>query len=86
MSLLEVFLLQPFKPRLVTNTEPFPSRYIERFRHGAPQSRAERQYLDNTSEEKQHPFWWMADSDLPHSSTPIKETNTGIHLCVYVSV
>ncbi|KAM3873387.1 proline and serine-rich protein 3 [Diretmus argenteus] len=37
------------------------AKYIERFRHGRPQSREERQQL---------PFWWMSPSTLPSSSTP----------------
>lgn len=71
------------EPLPEANPELLPSRYIERFRHGAPQSREKRQHLDDAFEEKQHPFWWMADSNLPHSSTPSKERNTGIHDFVF---
>ncbi|TNN68310.1 Proline and serine-rich protein 3 [Liparis tanakae] len=48
------------------------AKYIDRFRHGRPQSREERQQSPLTDGEKQHPFWWMSPSSLPCSSTPTK--------------
>ncbi|XP_056300801.1 proline and serine-rich protein 3 isoform X2 [Pseudoliparis swirei] len=48
------------------------AKYIDRFRHGQPQSREERQQSPSADREKQHPFWWMSPSSLPCSSTPTK--------------
>ncbi|AWO96803.1 putative proline and serine-rich protein 3 isoform 2 [Scophthalmus maximus] len=44
------------------------AKYVERFRHGQPQSQEERQ-------QEQLPFWWMSPSSLPPSSTPAKNTD-----------
>ncbi|XP_060936479.1 LOW QUALITY PROTEIN: proline and serine-rich protein 3 [Limanda limanda] len=41
------------------------AKYVDRFRHGQPQSREERQ-------QEQMPFWWRPPSSLPPSSTPTK--------------
>ncbi|XP_035019360.2 proline and serine-rich protein 3 isoform X2 [Hippoglossus stenolepis] len=41
------------------------AKYVDRFRHGQPQSREERQ-------QEQLPFWWKSPSSLPPSSTPTK--------------
>lgn len=60
--------------------EPFDLcsfRYIERFRHGPPQSREERQQIDSADGEKQLPFCWMSPFSLPASSTPTKTTDKG---------
>ncbi|XP_040899751.1 proline and serine-rich protein 3 isoform X2 [Toxotes jaculatrix] len=48
------------------------AKYIERFRHGRPQSREERQQMASASGEEQFPFWWTSPSSLPPSSTPNK--------------
>ncbi|XP_070767470.1 proline and serine-rich protein 3 [Enoplosus armatus] len=48
------------------------AKYIERFRHGQPQSREERQQMASAIGEEQLPFWWMSPSSLPSSSTPAK--------------
>ncbi|XP_050931812.1 proline and serine-rich protein 3 isoform X2 [Lates calcarifer] len=48
------------------------AKYIERFRHGRPQSREERQQMASAIREEQLPFWWMSPSSSPHSSTPTK--------------
>ncbi|XP_070690746.1 proline and serine-rich protein 3 isoform X2 [Pempheris klunzingeri] len=45
------------------------AKYVERFRHGRPQSREDRQQL---------PFWWMSPSSLPPSSTPTKATDKDV--------
>lgn len=62
----------------VTVTDLCSSRYIERFRHGRPQSREERQLMASAIGEEQLPFWWMSPSSLPPSSTPTKTTDKGI--------
>lgn len=65
---------------LVAVTDHFcSSRYIERFRHGRPQSRKERQLRASAIGEEQEPFWWMSPSYLPPSSTPTKTTHKGIY-------
>ncbi|XP_051261526.1 proline and serine-rich protein 3 isoform X2 [Dicentrarchus labrax] len=51
------------------------AKYIDRFRHGQPQSREERQQTDSAVGEKQLPFWWLSTSSLPPSSTPTKTTD-----------
>ncbi|XP_039972921.1 proline and serine-rich protein 3 isoform X2 [Xiphias gladius] len=48
------------------------AKYIERFRHGRPQSREERHQMASAVGEEQLPFWWMSPSSLPPSSTPTK--------------
>ncbi|XP_054478257.1 proline and serine-rich protein 3 isoform X2 [Anoplopoma fimbria] len=56
------------------------AKYIDRFRHGRPQSREERQQSPPAKGENQLPFWWMSPSSLPCSSTPTKTTDKdGIH-------
>ncbi|XP_034553468.1 proline and serine-rich protein 3 isoform X2 [Notolabrus celidotus] len=55
------------------------SKYIERFRHGRPQSREERHQMASTVEDEPMPFWWMSSSALPPSSTPIKTTVKDTH-------
>lgn len=62
---------------LIRSTDLCSPRYIERFRHGPPQSRGERQQIDSAVREKQLPFWWMSPSSLPPSSTPTKATDKG---------
>ncbi|XP_042346453.1 proline and serine-rich protein 3 isoform X2 [Plectropomus leopardus] len=54
------------------------AKYIERFRHGRPQSREERQQMPSAVGEKQLPFWWMSPSSLPRSSTPTKATDKDV--------
>ncbi|XP_041797871.1 proline and serine-rich protein 3 isoform X2 [Chelmon rostratus] len=54
------------------------AKYIERFRHGRPQSREERQKVDSAVGEKHLPFWWMSPSSLPPSSTPTKTTDKDV--------
>ncbi|XP_069552345.1 proline and serine-rich protein 3 [Brachyistius frenatus] len=56
------------------------AKYVERFRHGRPQSREERQQMVSAIGEEQVPFWWMCHSSLPLSSTPIKTTDKDIIL------
>lgn len=51
-------------------------RYIERFRHGRPQSRAERRQMISTDGGEQIPFWWMIHSSVP-SSNPGKSLDKG---------
>ncbi|XP_031708420.1 proline and serine-rich protein 3 isoform X3 [Anarrhichthys ocellatus] len=51
------------------------AKYIDRFRHGQPQSRQERQQSPSADGEKQQPFWWISPSSLPCSSTPTKTTD-----------
>uniref|UniRef100_A0A3Q3MLJ2 Proline and serine rich 3 n=1 Tax=Mastacembelus armatus TaxID=205130 RepID=A0A3Q3MLJ2_9TELE len=51
------------------------AKYIERFRHGEPQSREERQQMTSAPEDERLPFWWMSSSSLPPSSTPTKATD-----------
>lgn len=61
------------------------SRYVERFRHGRPQSREERrQMFSAIGEEGQEPFWWVSDSSLPASSTPTKTTDKGLFSLIAV--
>lgn len=62
---------------LVTVPDLCFSRYIERFRHGRPQSREERQLMTSAIGEEELPFWWMSPSSLPSSSTPTKTTDKG---------
>ena len=55
-------------------------RYIERFRHGSPRSRAEREEAAQTGVEKD--FWWLTSDtskmyDEPtDTSTPISQQRT----------
>lgn len=51
------------------------AKYIERFRHGEPQSREDRQQMAPGIGEEPVPFWWMSHSASPPSSTPIKTTD-----------
>lgn len=55
---------------------PAPVRYVQRFRHGQPQSREERQQIDSTEREEQPSFWWTSPSLMPPSSVP-ETTNEG---------
>nr|XP_043889875.1 proline and serine-rich protein 3 isoform X1 [Solea senegalensis] len=48
------------------------AKYIERFRHGRPQSREDRQQMASAFGEEQLPFRWKSSSSLPPSSTPNK--------------
>lgn len=62
-------------------------RYIERFRHGQPQSREDRRQMASANGEEQQPFWWMTPSSLPSSSTPTKATEEGLfHLLLHLNV
>ncbi|XP_026227495.1 proline and serine-rich protein 3 [Anabas testudineus] len=54
------------------------AKYIERFRHGRPQSREERQLMTSAIGEEELPFWWMSPSSLPSSSTPTKTTDKDV--------
>ncbi|XP_014011907.1 proline and serine-rich protein 3 isoform X4 [Salmo salar] len=56
------------------------AKYIERFRHGRPQSREERQQMSAMVGEGQQPFWWLSSSPLPSSSTPTQTTDIGLSL------
>ncbi|GLD72959.1 proline and serine-rich protein 3 isoform X1 [Lates japonicus] len=60
------------------------AKYIERFRHGRPQSREERQQMASAIREEQLPFWWMSPSSLPHSSTPTKTAEKGIFSLIII--
>ncbi|KAM9723371.1 proline and serine-rich protein 3 [Menidia menidia] len=51
------------------------ARYIERFRHGQPQSRDDRQQMATFGEEIQ-PFWWMSHTTDP-SKLADKNTDRG---------
>ncbi|XP_063343706.1 proline and serine-rich protein 3 isoform X2 [Pelmatolapia mariae] len=53
------------------------AKYVERFRHGRPQSREERHQVASASGEEQAPFWWMSHSSLS-SSTPTKTTDEDV--------
>lgn len=55
------------------------AKYMERFRHGQPQSREERQQKASTIGEEL-PFWWISPSSLPSSSTPTKTTGKDVIL------
>lgn len=61
---------------LLTKSDLCFVRYVERFRHGQPQSREERHQVASASGEEQAPFWWMSHSSLS-SSTPTKTTDEG---------
>ncbi|XP_014885357.1 proline and serine-rich protein 3 [Poecilia latipinna] len=54
------------------------AKYIERFRRGRPQSRAERQQMASTDGGEQIPFWWMTHSPVP-SSNPAKPLDKDGH-------
>ncbi|KAM4601210.1 proline and serine-rich protein 3 [Polymixia lowei] len=56
------------------------AKYIERFRHGRPQSREERQQMTSAVGEEQLPFWWMLPSPLSSSSTPTQPTDKDVIL------
>ncbi|KAF7657241.1 hypothetical protein LDENG_00029910 [Lucifuga dentata] len=58
------------------------AKYIERFRHGQPQSREERQQMALAVGEEQLPFWWMSSSSLPTCSTPTNSTDKDVILPV----
>ncbi|XP_056142324.1 proline and serine-rich protein 3 [Lampris incognitus] len=60
------------------------AKYVERFRHGRPQSREERQQITSAVGEAQQPFWWMSSSS-PSSSTPTRPTNKDDHTQVNLS-
>ncbi|KAM9309349.1 proline and serine-rich protein 3 isoform 2-T2 [Pholidichthys leucotaenia] len=52
------------------------AKYIDRFRHGRPQSREERQQEASALGVEGLPYWWMSHS--PTSSTPTKMTGKDI--------
>ncbi|XP_008321764.1 proline and serine-rich protein 3 isoform X2 [Cynoglossus semilaevis] len=54
------------------------AKYIERFRHGRPQSREERQQSASAFGEEGLPFWWRSTPSLLSTSTPTK-TNDNDH-------
>ncbi|XP_054903953.1 proline and serine-rich protein 3 [Poeciliopsis prolifica] len=54
------------------------AKYIERFRHGRPQSRADRRQMISTDGGEQIPFWWMTHSSVP-SSNPAKSLDKDGH-------
>ncbi|XP_047215354.1 proline and serine-rich protein 3 isoform X1 [Girardinichthys multiradiatus] len=71
--------------RLETSTVPSGvkedsvlAKYVERFRHGRPQSREERQQMASTDGRQQMPFWWKAHSSPP-SLTPTKSLDKDGH-------
>ncbi|XP_041844213.1 proline and serine-rich protein 3 [Melanotaenia boesemani] len=50
------------------------AKYIDRFRHGQPQSREERQQVAFTNGEEQVPFWWITHSAMgkdAHNYSPV---------------
>ncbi|KAJ8289770.1 hypothetical protein GJAV_G00005140 [Gymnothorax javanicus] len=49
-----------------TQADSVLARYVERFRHGRPQSREERQ---RSTVEEWQPFWWLSSS-IPTTSSP----------------
>ncbi|KAJ0066003.1 hypothetical protein NL108_001219 [Boleophthalmus pectinirostris] len=52
------------------------AKYVDRFRHGQPQSREERQ---QKSKEELLPFWWASSPSLPPNLTPEKPDPTLFH-------
>lgn len=66
---------QPITPEAGDQQDSVLAKYIERFRHGRPQSREERQQNASAVGKKQAPFWWMPLSTGPSSSTPTKTTH-----------
>ncbi|XP_029360342.1 proline and serine-rich protein 3 isoform X2 [Echeneis naucrates] len=54
------------------------AKYIERFRHGRPQSRELRQQIVSDTGEEQLSFWWMSPSSFAPSSTPNKTSDTDL--------
>ncbi|XP_038129470.1 proline and serine-rich protein 3 isoform X1 [Cyprinodon tularosa] len=66
--------MSPDKPSVRFNTSTAPSgaeedsvlaKYVERFRHGRPRSREERQQMASADAEEPRPLWWMAHSSVP---------------------
>lgn len=55
----------PFE--LDTSQSSLLARYVDRFRHGRPQSREERQQKASNDEDMQLPFWWTTSPSLPTS-------------------
>ncbi|XP_029958025.1 proline and serine-rich protein 3 [Salarias fasciatus] len=51
------------------------AKYIERFRHGRPRSREQRQQMASAAADEPASFWWLSPSSLPSSSTPTKITD-----------
>lgn len=56
------------------------ARYVDRFRHGRPQSREERQQKAS-NDEVQLPFWWASSSSMPPSLTPEESSKEYRLLC-----
>lgn len=56
------------------------AKYVERFRHGRPQSREQRQQVASASTEQQVSFWWLSPSSFHSSSTPTKTTDRNVIL------
>ncbi|KAM4580358.1 proline and serine-rich protein 3 isoform 2-T2 [Odontesthes bonariensis] len=54
------------------------AKYIDRFRHGQPQSREERQQTASASGDEQLPFWWISHS-AASSSIPTERTDRDDH-------
>lgn len=80
---LLIYGVMPFTC-LISNYNNSFSRYIERFRHGRPQSREVRQQMSAMVGEGQQPFWWLSSSPLPSSSTPTQTTDKGTSLCSFI--
>ncbi|XP_061572541.1 proline and serine-rich protein 3 isoform X2 [Cololabis saira] len=54
------------------------AKYIDRFRHGQPQSREERRQMASVTLEDQVPYWWISHSSA-HSSTSTKTSEEDVH-------
>ncbi|KAM9852304.1 proline and serine-rich protein 3 [Aulostomus maculatus] len=55
-----------------TQQDSVLAKYVDRFRHGQPLSREEREQMASTVGKEKLPFWWT--SSVPASSTPTKAT------------
>ncbi|XP_027868641.1 proline and serine-rich protein 3 [Xiphophorus couchianus] len=76
-------MLPQLSTKLETSTVPSGvkedsvlAKYIERFRHGRPKSRAERRQMISTDGGEQIPFWWMIHSSVPSSNPDGHDSTT----------